>query len=67
MGFETWFVFGVLGATIVLFAADKLRLDLVALLALMTLLVARVLTPEMPAPGGSRKDEGGLEPGRAVG
>lgn len=43
---QTWIVFGVLGVTVALFAWDKLRLDLVALLALMTLLVASVLEPE---------------------
>lgn len=43
---QTWIVFGVLGVTVALFAWDKLRLDLVALLALMTLLVAGVLEPE---------------------
>ena len=42
---DIWLVFGVLAATVILFATDRLRLDLVALFALLTLLLTRVLTP----------------------
>jgi di/tricarboxylate transporter len=38
-------VFGLLAATILLFASDRLRLDLVAVLALLGLLLTGVLTP----------------------
>ena len=42
---EALVVFAVLGVTIALFISDRLRLDLVALLALLTLLVTGILTP----------------------
>lgn len=42
---DLWLVFGILGATIALFASDRFRLDLVALLALLSLLLTGVLTP----------------------
>ena len=42
---DTWIVFGVLGATIVLFLSDRLRLDLVGLLALLALTLTGVLEP----------------------
>ena len=45
MSGEALLVFVVLGVTIVLFVSDRLRLDLVALLALLSLLVTGVLTP----------------------
>ena len=45
MSGEALLVFVVLGVTIVLFVSDRLRLDLVALLALLTLLVTGILTP----------------------
>lgn len=38
-------VFGILAATIVLFVSDRLRLDLVAMLALLALLLTGILTP----------------------
>jgi di/tricarboxylate transporter len=38
-------VFGVLALTIILFASDRLRLDVVALLALLALLLTGILTP----------------------
>lgn len=43
---EMLFVFSVLGVTILLFLSDKLRLDLVALLALLALMLSGVLTTE---------------------
>lgn len=45
MSGEALLVFVVLGVTIVLFVSDRMRLDLVALLALLSLLVTGVLTP----------------------
>lgn len=39
------FVFGVLALTVILFASDRLRLDVVALLALLALLLGGILTP----------------------
>ncbi|WP_288089671.1 hypothetical protein [Roseiflexus sp.] len=38
-------VFGVLALTMILFASDRLRLDVVALLALLALLLTGILTP----------------------
>lgn len=45
MSGETLLVFVILGVTIALFISDRLRLDLVALLALLSLLVTGILTP----------------------
>lgn len=42
---ETLFVFATLAVAIVLFASDRFRLDLVALVALLALLLAGTLTP----------------------
>jgi len=42
---EALLVFAILGVTILLFVSDRLRLDLVALLALLALLVTGILTP----------------------
>jgi len=42
---ETWIAFGVLGATILLFLSDRLRLDLVGLMALLTLTLTGILEP----------------------
>src|SRR5690625_6042891 len=42
---EAIFVFLVLGVTIVLFVDGRMRLDLVALMALLVLLISGVLTP----------------------
>jgi Na+/H+ antiporter NhaD/arsenite permease-like protein len=42
---EMWLVFAILGATVLLFASDRLRLDVVALLALLALALTGILTP----------------------
>lgn len=42
---QIWLTFGILAATIVLFASDRLRLDLIALFALLALLLTGILTP----------------------
>ncbi len=44
MSGETFFVFGVLGLTIVLFASDRVRLDIVAILVVLALMLSGVLT-----------------------
>ncbi|MCA9665002.1 MAG: SLC13 family permease [Myxococcales bacterium] len=41
---QTWLVFAVLAVTVGLFASDRLRLDLVAMMALLVLLLSKVLT-----------------------
>jgi|APTNR8051073442_1049403.scaffolds.fasta_scaffold02465_4 di/tricarboxylate transporter len=41
---EIWFVFGVLAAAVGLFASDRVRLDWVALLVLLSLLLSGILT-----------------------
>ena len=43
---EMIFVFSVLGVTILLFVSDKLRLDLVAMMALLTLLLSGIITTD---------------------
>jgi len=45
MNTETWIIFGLLTVTVVLFLSDRIRLDLVALLALLSLVLTRMLTP----------------------
>ena len=45
MSGDTLLVFLILGVTIALFISDRLRLDLVALLSLLSLLVTGILTP----------------------
>ncbi len=45
MSADTWIVFGILGGTIALFLSDRLRLDLVALMALLALMLAGILGP----------------------
>ncbi len=45
MGADGWLVFGVLGVTVALFLTDRLRLDLVAMLAVLALMLTRVLEP----------------------
>ncbi|MBX3001841.1 MAG: SLC13 family permease [Caldilineaceae bacterium] len=45
MTLQTLLVFVILGATIFLFIADRIRLDIVALLSLMALLLTGILTP----------------------
>ncbi|HMQ29651.1 MAG TPA: SLC13 family permease [Chloroflexaceae bacterium] len=42
---ETLIVFGILAATVALFLSDRLRLDVVALLALLALTLSGILTP----------------------
>ncbi|HSJ23965.1 MAG TPA: SLC13 family permease [Longimicrobiales bacterium] len=42
---DALFVFAVLGATILLFASDRMRLDVVALMALLALSLTGILTP----------------------
>lgn len=42
---DIWLVFTVLGGMVLLFALDRFRLDLVALLALLCLLLSGILTP----------------------
>lgn len=42
---DTLLVFAILAVTVLLFASDKLRLDLVALLALLALALSGILTP----------------------
>jgi di/tricarboxylate transporter len=42
---QTTLVFVILGATVVLFMSDRLRLDLTALLALLALALTGILTP----------------------
>jgi di/tricarboxylate transporter len=44
MNIEIWFVFGVLAAAVALFASDRVRLDWVALLVLLSLLLSGILT-----------------------
>ena len=46
MPFETWFVFGLLFATIILFTLDRIRVDAVALLVIIALLVSGILSPK---------------------
>ena len=43
---EMLFVFSVLGVTILLFLSDKLRLDIVAMLALLALMLSGIITTE---------------------
>ncbi len=45
MTMDMVFVFAVLTVTVILFASDRLRLDVIALLALLALLLSDVLTP----------------------
>lgn len=46
MNIEMFFVFGLLVAAVVLFVTDRLRMDVVALLVLLTLLLTGILSPE---------------------
>jgi di/tricarboxylate transporter len=41
---ETWFVFALIGAAVIAFASDRVRLDLVAIVVLLALLVSGILT-----------------------
>lgn len=45
MTFQTWLVFGILAVTILLFVLDRIRLDIVALMSLLALLLTGILTP----------------------
>ena len=54
MIWETYFVFGVLAAAVALFASDRVRLDLVALLVLLSLLVSGILTVDQSLAGFSQ-------------
>ena len=45
MSFDMLLVFVILGVTIALFVSDRLRLDLVALMAMLTLTLTGLLTP----------------------
>ncbi len=45
MNTETWIIFGLLAVMVVLFLSDRIRLDLVALLALLVLVLTPILTP----------------------
>ena len=48
---ETLFVFALLGVTIVAFVSDRLRLDIIALLVVLTLMISNVLTPAQALAG----------------
>jgi di/tricarboxylate transporter len=48
---QTWLVFGVLGATIILFVMDRLRSDVVALMAVLALILTGLLTAEQALAG----------------
>ncbi len=45
MNLEMIIVFAILTLTVILFASDRLRLDVVALMAVLLLLLTGVLTP----------------------
>ncbi|WP_129633344.1 SLC13 family permease [Candidatus Oscillochloris fontis] len=51
MTIDILIVFGILAGTIALFISDRLRLDLVALLALLALLLTGILTPAQAVAG----------------
>jgi len=51
MTWETYFVFGVLVTAVVLFASDRVRLDLVALLVLLSLLLSGIVTVDQALDG----------------
>jgi len=42
---DAWFVFALLGVTVALFASDRIRLDLVALMVILALMLSGLLTP----------------------
>ena len=54
MIWETYYVFAVLAAAVVLFASDRVRLDLVALLVLLSLLLSGILTVDEALDGFSQ-------------
>ena len=47
MNLEMIIVFGILTMTVILFASDRLRLDVVALMVVLLLLLTGILTPEI--------------------
>ncbi|TVR90474.1 MAG: SLC13 family permease [Trueperaceae bacterium] len=51
MGTDTLLVFVILAATVALFVSDRLRLDLVALMSLLALLLTGILTPAQALAG----------------
>ena len=51
MGTDTLLVFVILGVTVALFVSDRLRLDLVALMSLLALLLTGILTPAQALAG----------------
>ena len=51
MGTDTLLVFVILGVTVALFVSDRLRLDLVALMSLLALLLTGILTPPQALAG----------------
>lgn len=51
MGHEAWLVLGLLGLAVVLFASEKLPVDIVALLVLVLLLVLGLVTPSQGLSG----------------
>lgn len=55
MNFEIVFVFAVAIAAVILFATEKLSVDLIALLIMATLLSSRIITPEEGIAGFSNK------------
>ncbi len=55
MNFEIIFVFAVAIAAVILFATEKLSVDLIALLIMATLLSSRIITPEEGISGFSNK------------
>lgn len=46
MDFDMWIVFGILLATIALFVTERLRMDVVAILVILALILSEILTPE---------------------
>ena len=46
MDINMWLVFGLLLATIVLFVTERLRMDVVAILVILALILSEILTPE---------------------
>ncbi len=51
LGAEALFVFALLAVTVVLFVSDRLRLDVIALLVILALMLSGVLTPEEAVAG----------------
>ncbi len=51
MDFDMWLVFGILLLTIVLFMTERLRMDVVAILVILSLILGRILTTEQALAG----------------